>query len=83
MPGAVTSVVEQEARSTRHGIWLLLDGQEYFLPYEQFPWFKGQPDDVLNDFEEIGQAHLFWPQLDVDLTLDMIRHPERYPLVAH
>ena len=22
------------------GIWLLLKGKEFFLPYEDFPWFK-------------------------------------------
>lgn len=27
-------------------------------------------------------GHLYWPDLDVDLTLDSIEHPERYPLKA-
>jgi len=26
--------------------------------------------------------HLYWPELDVDLDLDRIEHPENYPLVA-
>jgi hypothetical protein len=26
--------------------------------------------------------HLFWPDLDVDLAVDSIHHPERYPLVS-
>jgi hypothetical protein len=29
-----------------------------------------------------GKEHLYWPALDVDLTLESIRHPERYPLVS-
>lgn len=33
---AVTSV-------SRNGIWLMLDDQEVFLPFEQFPWFKDAP----------------------------------------
>jgi hypothetical protein len=26
--------------------------------------------------------HLYWPDADVDLTVDAIEHPERYPLKA-
>jgi len=72
----------QNIHLARHGIWLLLQGRAYFLPYEQFPWFRGQPDDVLKDFEILGREHVYWPKLDVDLALEMIDHPEAYPLVA-
>ncbi|MFV3352537.1 DUF2442 domain-containing protein [Aeromonas veronii] len=27
-----------------------------------------------------GPKELLWPELDVDLSLDSIRHPEKYPL---
>ena len=23
-----------------YGIWLLVRGKEYFMPYDKFPWFK-------------------------------------------
>jgi hypothetical protein len=26
--------------------------------------------------------HLYWPDLDVDLDLERIEHPEKFPLVA-
>jgi hypothetical protein len=26
--------------------------------------------------------HLHWPDIDVDLTVDSVRHPEEYPLVS-
>jgi hypothetical protein len=26
--------------------------------------------------------HLHWPVLDVDLTLELLAHPEHYPLAA-
>jgi hypothetical protein len=26
--------------------------------------------------------HLYWPDLDVDLAMESIDHPERYPLVS-
>jgi hypothetical protein len=26
--------------------------------------------------------HLYWPELDVDLSVESIEHPERFPLIA-
>jgi hypothetical protein len=39
MPGAAISQVEV-TNVSQHGFWLLLDGGELFLPFEEFPWFK-------------------------------------------
>ena len=62
--------------------WILLGGEELFLPFDQFPWFKkAQVGQILN-VERPAPDHLYWPELDVDLELESIRHPERFPLVA-
>lgn len=34
-----TSYVEV-TNISNHGIWLYIKGTEYFLPFEDFPWFK-------------------------------------------
>jgi hypothetical protein len=31
----------------------------------------------------IGGVILYWENLDVDLSLDMIEHPERFPLQSN
>jgi hypothetical protein len=64
------------------GIWVLASGEEFFLPFDTFPWFKkGTVDQILNVIEEQpGQYH--WPDLDIDLGLDSIRNPEKFPLRA-
>jgi hypothetical protein len=64
------------------GIWVLASGEELFLPFDNFPWFKkGTVDQILNVVEEQpGQYH--WPDLDIDLSLDSIRNPEKFPLRA-
>ena len=64
------------------GIWVLISGAEYFLTFEQFPWFKnGTVGQILNVVEEHpGSYH--WPDLDIDLGLDSIKNPEKYPLQA-
>ena len=59
-----------------------MDGRELYLPFEDFPWFKDATVAQIADIERPGREHLHWPALDVDLTLDSIEHPERYPLVS-
>lgn len=63
-----------------HGIWLLAAGQELFLSYTEFPWFKDAPVSAVFNVEELGPGHFHWPDLDVDLGLETIEHPERFPL---
>ena len=64
----------------QHGIWILLQGEELFLPYEKFPWFKeAKISDVLS-VELAGNNHLYWAELDVDLMVDSIKEPDKYPL---
>ncbi len=79
MPGATTSQVEV-TNISQHGFWLLLDDRELFLPFQEFPWFKQAPVESIVRVERPGSDHLYWPELDVDLSVDSIEHPERYPL---
>ena len=65
-----------------HGLWLLVDGREAFLPFDEFPWFRDASIGQLALIERPGPDHLRWPDLDVDLSIDSIDHPERYPLVS-
>ena len=67
---------------SKHGFWLMVDGHEYFLDFDLFPWFRQATVEQLCDVELLHKEHLYWPKLDIDLDLDRIKHPERYPLVA-
>jgi hypothetical protein len=78
--GTSTSEVEV-THINGHGLWLLVQGAEYFLPYEQFPWFaEAKVRDILN-VQLLHGRHLHWPALDVDLALDSLANPQNYPLV--
>lgn len=79
-PGDVTLDVEI-THISRHGIWLLEHGREHFLPYDQFPWFKERTIHEILNVREVAPNHFYWPDLDVDLTTEIIDHPERFPLV--
>jgi hypothetical protein len=63
-----------------HGIWLLSGGHEHFLPYDKFPWFKEAPIGKVLNIEEVSPGHFHWPDLDIDLGIDSIENPEKYPL---
>ena len=66
-----------------HGMWLLIDDRELYLRFDEFPWFRDASIGALADIERPNERHLYWPQLDIDLTLDSIKDPSRYPLVSH
>jgi len=53
-----------------------------FLAYENFPWFKDASVGKLLNVEEPSPGHFYWPALDIDLTTEIIDHPERFPLRA-
>src|SRR3989304_5835435 len=80
-PGKLTSEVEVTSIS-KHGFWLLLGGRELFLSFEEFPWFRDVPVGKLLNVELPQPHHLYWPDLDVDLAVESIEHPERFPLVS-
>jgi hypothetical protein len=61
---------------------VLAHGREFFMPYEEFPWFKDVPVKSIFNVEEVSPGHFYWPDLDVDLTEEAIKHPEKFPLRA-
>lgn len=61
---------------------VLIDGRELFLTFDQFPWFRDASIAEIRRIEQPRSGHLHWPALDVDLTLDMIEHPEKYPEIS-
>src|SRR5206468_1767547 len=65
-----------------HGLWLFVLGREYFLPFSEYPWFsEGRVSDVYT-VELVHNQYLRWPKLDVDLALDSLQNPEKYPLAS-
>ena len=78
-PGANTSEVEV-TNISNHGIWLLAGDKELFMSYDDFPWFKDAPVGKIFNVKELSPDHFHWPDLDVDLGIESIEHPERFPL---
>ena len=79
--GISTSPVEV-TNISQHGFWVLLEDEELFLPFSEFPWFRDVAVGKILHVELPSSNHLYWPELDVDLAVESIRHPERFPLVS-
>ena len=65
---------------TPFGIWLFVKEQEYFLSYKSYPYFKDQTLYSIQNVQLLHGYHLYWPELDIDLEIDNLEYPEKYPL---
>ncbi len=74
-PAEVTNV-------SAHGFWLIVDEQEVFVAFQQFPWFREASIRAITNVQLPTPHHLYRPDLDIDLAVESIVHPERYPLVS-
>jgi hypothetical protein len=50
--------------------------------FKDFPWFQDASIRQLTNVELPSPNHLYWPALDIDLAVESLDHPERYPLVS-
>jgi hypothetical protein len=64
-----------------HGFWIMVYDKEYFLPFQDYPWFKEANIEQIQNVELIHEEHLHWPDLDIDLELESLENLEKYPLV--
>lgn len=74
-PAEVTNV-------SAHGFWLFVGARELFVPFQQFPWFRDASIRAITNVQLPSPHHLYWPDLDIDLAVESIEHPENYPLVS-
>jgi hypothetical protein len=65
---------------TFFGIWIFVKGKEYFLNYEDYPYFQDKTIKDIQNVKLLHGFHLHWPSLDIDLEIDVLENPEKYPL---
>ncbi len=63
------------------GIMISVQGEDYFLSYNRVPWMRDATINEVLNVRMSGKNAIEWPKLDVDLEVDSLRHPERYPLL--
>ena len=65
---------------TPNGLWVFAKGKEYMLPFTQYPWFKGAKVTEILNLKLLHSNHLYWPDLDIDLGMEVLEQPEQFPL---
>lgn len=63
------------------GIMLSVCGNDYFLSYNRIPWMRDASIKSVLNVKMSGRNAIEWPDLNVDLEIDSLKHPERYPLI--
>ncbi len=67
---------------SRDGFSLLIGRTKRFVGFKDFPWFRDASIAQITNVTLPSPHHLHWPELDVDLAVESLDHPERYPLVS-
>ena len=81
MPGRGTSAIEVTSVS-KYELRILLGREELALPYREFPWFEQATIEQVSKIEWPSPDHLYWPLLDIDLSVESTRNPAAFPLRA-
>ena len=63
------------------GFWVLVDDREYFVPFDDYPVFKGASIQQIFQMQRLSPTQLHWPDLDADIEIEALEQPEHYPLV--
>jgi hypothetical protein len=61
---------------------MLINYEEVFPAFEDFPWFRDAADKEELHVDMPSQNHLCRPDPDIDLDVESVFHPERYPLIS-
>jgi len=64
-----------------HGLWLIANQKEYFVPHDRYPDFKNAKLSDIYNVQLLNEFHLYWPNLDMDIDIKALEEPEKYPLI--
>ncbi len=74
------NILETEVTNiSKNGFWLLSKDKELFLPFDKFPWFRNSTIEQITDVKEVSEGHFYWEDLDIDLSVDIISNPDKFP----
>ena len=63
------------------GFWLLVNDREYFVAFADYPAFHRATVAQIYAMQQQGVDHFYWSELDIDIELEALEQPERFPLV--
>jgi hypothetical protein len=62
------------------GFWVLVDFKEYFIPFSDYPGFRNSSINQIFKIKFNPPSQLHWEELDIDIELQALSHPELFPL---
>ena len=62
------------------GFWLLIENEEYFVPFADYPAFKQATIVQIYEMVVLSPTQFHWPELDIDIELTALQHPDKFPL---
>jgi hypothetical protein len=78
-PGVSTSQNEVTTIENQ-GLWLLVAEHEYFVPFADYPAFYSATVAQIYNVVHLSPEQSHWPDLDVDIELEALKHPDRFSL---
>lgn len=79
MLGTATSASEV-TDITPFGFWMLVDAEEHFVPFDDYPAFRQATVAQIYTVQQLGPGQLHWPALDIDIEVNALRRPDAFPL---
>jgi len=78
--GNSTLINNEVTNITKLGFWILVDNNEYFVAFADYPEFKKATVEQIINFETLSPNQLHWSQLDCDIELGALEKPHQFPL---
>ena len=82
MRGESTSHLVRILELSGQGFGIDLGKERLYAGFADFPWFAGASAEQIGDVLRPSAGHLYWPALDIDLSVMSLRDPAAYPLRA-
>lgn len=76
-----TKIITEVTNISPNGIWILTNGKEYFISYNDYPVFETASIKQIAAVTTDCSGNLHWEEIDVDIELESLEHPENYPLM--
>jgi hypothetical protein len=59
-----------------------MEGKEYYVDFANYPWFLDTSMREIYNVEGGFGTGIYWPDLDLDISIEALDNPEKFPLIA-
>ena len=74
------TLINSVTNITSHGFWVIVNETEYFVSFNEYPGFRKASVDSIFNMTILSPGQLNWLDLDIDIELDALKDPDKFPL---